>query len=227
MISNSVVLDTQLLSDDQKETSPQGAVLRRSYADLNLKPSQLVDVDEVLLEDGPSISPYLNATNWDEIDGEFGYFAPTEYFKEPTSQNAEWGPLSEESNTTEHLKAIPIINRNRVFYVTKEQSSPAKEKEINWWLGKISEVHNDHFKALLEDLDDRVSIVEFDLDFEDKDHIFVGSIFTYAIFAKDNIGQREYRSQLSFSHRRTWQKGYEDKAKELADEIVPDHLLNL
>ena len=105
-----------------------------------------------------------------------------------------------------------------------------KETELEWWLGKVTELRNDSFIAVLEDLSGKTNIVEFDkneIDPRDEDLLLLGAKFTYSISSLDKPTGREYITRLAFSARRTWLKEYASKAKDLADEVLPEDLLNL
>lgn len=126
-------------------------------------------------------------------------------------------------NSSEDPKNIILFDQKR--------KANKKERELQWWLGRVTEIQEGYFTALLEDLDGRTNIVEFEDDAlapNEKDLLFIGSTFTYSISVIDDpIGGREYKTKMAFSSRRKWLEEYEGKAKELAEEIFPERLLNL
>ncbi len=118
-----------------------------------------------------------------------------------------------------------FLNTNSYIQKTK------KEKELQWWLGEVTEIKDDHFKAILEDLNGRTNIVEFFNDFvspNELSQLNIGARFTYSVSSIDTIaGNREYKTKLSFNFRRRWSKKYDKEAQMVAEELFPADLLDL
>lgn len=125
---------------------------------------------------------------------------------------------------------VPSKQRNIILFDQTRRSNK-KERELEWWIGKVTEIYDEYFTAVLEDLDGRTNLVEFEknaIDPDERDLVFLGSTFTYSISVIDDpIGGREYKTKMAFSSRRKWLKEYEDKANALAEDIFPERLLNL
>lgn len=124
----------------------------------------------------------------------------------------------------------PNGTENVVIFQNCHRESRMKETELEWWLGKVTELRNDSFISVLEDLSGKTNLVEFnknEIDPRDEDLLFIGAKFTYSISSLDKPTGREYITRLAFSARRTWLKEYVSKAKDLADEVLPENLLNL
>lgn len=132
----------------------------------------------------------------------------------------------EQANNT----LVPSEQKNIVRF-DQTSKSRKKERELEWWLGRVIEIHDEYFTAVLEDLAGRSNIVEFErhvIPPDEKDLLFIGSTFTYSISVIDDpIGGRKHETKMAFSARRRWLQEYEKKAKELAEEAFPERLLNL
>jgi len=116
--------------------------------------------------------------------------------------------------------------QNRVVFINKKQEVQTKERELEWWIGKVIEIHEDYFVASMEDLSGKINIVEFEKP-DDTESLFIDSIFTYSISILDKPDGRIYKTTLSFSSRRRWLKEYDEKAKQLAERHFPEKLLDL
>ena len=121
--------------------------------------------------------------------------------------------------------------KDRVIYFENiDRENRIHEKEIGWWVGNVTAIRDETFDTILEDLNGKSSVVEFEkelIDPYEKDLLFINSKFTYAISLIDKPDGREYKTKFSFSSRRKWLKEYEIEAKELADQYFPDSFLRL
>jgi hypothetical protein len=153
-----------------------------------------------------------------------------------TSYATRLSPLVKANDLENKIKpslsdgTLPNGTENVVIFQNWHRESRMKETELEWWLGKVTELRNDSFIAVLEDLSGKTNIVEFDkneIDPRDEDLLLLGAKFTYSISSLDKPTGREYITRLAFSARRTWLKEYVSKAKDLADEVLPEDLLNL
>jgi hypothetical protein len=149
---------------------------------------------------------------------------------------ARFSPLVKANDLENKIKpssyegTLPDGTENVVIFENWYRESRMKETELEWWLGKVTELRNDSFIGVLEDLSGKTNIVEFDkneIDPRDEDLLFIGAKFTYCISSLDKPTGREYITRLAFSARRIWLKEYVSKAKDLADEVLPEDLLNL
>ena len=124
-----------------------------------------------------------------------------------------------------------VEEKSKIIFFPIEKHNRNREKELQWWIGKITEVKDSYFKAILEDLDWRIHLVEFDNDFVsqgDRNLLFVGSRFTYSVSVIDTVvGSTEYKTKLSFDYRRRWLEKYDKNVQRVAEEIFPENLLDL
>lgn len=115
--------------------------------------------------------------------------------------------------------------------VINQKYRDKREKELKWFIGIVEDVNDETFKAKLEDLDGKLSFVEFENDFvsdSEKSLLYAGARFSYSIIKTNNYaGNREYRTKLSFDHKRKWFAEYEDKYENEAERIFPKRLLGL
>jgi hypothetical protein len=121
--------------------------------------------------------------------------------------------------------------KDRVIHFKNIDREPKiQEREIGWWIGKVTAIREETFDAVMEDLSGNVNVVELEkelIDPHEQDLLFINSKFTYAISRIDKPDGREYKTKFSFSSRRKWLKEYEIEAKRLADQYFPDSLLSL
>ncbi|MHB8109991.1 MAG: hypothetical protein ACYDHW_08160 [Syntrophorhabdaceae bacterium] len=115
-------------------------------------------------------------------------------------------------------------------FVHQDKESSVVEKELGWWLGKVTEIHDDHFVALLEDNNQQESTAEFEmalLDSYNKNKLTIGSRFTYSISILDAPTGRRYSIKLSLSAKRQWLENYRDDFDQYAEKLFPERLINL
>ena len=124
-----------------------------------------------------------------------------------------------------------VEEKSKVVFLNVQKHKRTREKELQWWIGKITEVKENCFKAVLEDLNGRIHLVEFDDDFVsqgERDLLFVGSRFTYSVSVLDmGVGSTQYKTKLSFDYRRRWLEKYDNNVQRVAEEIFPESLLDL
>jgi len=125
-----------------------------------------------------------------------------------------------------------IEDKNKVIFLPPiQRPSRSREKELQWWIGKVTEVQDGRFRATLEDLSGRTNVVEFDMEFvseRDRELLFVGSRFTYSVsIVQAGSGSTEYRTRIAFDSRRRWLESYENNVQRIAEEIFPENLLDL
>lgn len=117
-----------------------------------------------------------------------------------------------------------------IHFKNIDRDSRIQEREVGWWIGKVTAIREETFDAVMEDLSGNINVVELEkelIDPHEQDLLFINSKFTYAISLIDKPDGREYKTKFSFSSRRKWLKEYEIEAKRLADEYFPDSLLSL
>ena len=106
-----------------------------------------------------------------------------------------------------------------------------KEKELQWWLGKVVEIKANSFLGKLEDLEGRLNIVEFNNEIvpeKERQHIEIDDRFTYCIKARESFsGGLDHFSNLSFFKRRSWKPEYEKQVEESMNTILPPDFLNI
>jgi hypothetical protein len=122
------------------------------------------------------------------------------------------------------------ITEKIIHFENIDRNSRIQEREVGWWIGKVTAIHEETFDAVMEDLSGNINVVELEkelIDPHEQDLLFINSKFTYAISRIDKPDGREYKTKFSFSSRRKWLKEYEIEAKRLADEFFPDSLLSL
>lgn len=132
--------------------------------------------------------------------------------------------LTIESRKSEPLKTYYLpIDHSRII------SSEVREKQVEWWFGRVDQVFKDYFTAILEDLRGNISIVEFDLEElspSDLDLLAPGVKFSYSIAQVDKLSGREYVSKISPSGPPIWREKDIEQAKELGDKSFPEDLLD-
>lgn len=122
------------------------------------------------------------------------------------------------------------IKEKIIHFENRDRNSKIKEREVGWWIGKVTAIREETFDAVMEDLSGNANVVELEnelIDPHEQDLLFINSKFTYAISLVDKPDGREYKTKFSFSSRRKWLKEYEIEAKRLADQYFPDSLLSL
>jgi hypothetical protein len=107
-----------------------------------------------------------------------------------------------------------------------------KTKELNWWIGTITEIGPDFFKAMIEDLSGRISYVEFDIQAlptnNRNEESFLGARFTYSIKStKTYDGAVEYKTKLFFDQKSKWFSYYNSEIEKIAEDNFPERLLDL
>ncbi|MCM2286246.1 MAG: hypothetical protein NDI81_15790 [Desulfobacula sp.] len=106
-----------------------------------------------------------------------------------------------------------------------------KEKELQWWLGKVVEIKKNSFIGKLEDLEGRLNIVEFNKNIVpemERQNIELDDRFTYCIKSRESFsGGLDHFSNLSFFKRRSWKPEYEDQVEETMNAILPPDFLNI
>lgn len=124
-----------------------------------------------------------------------------------------------------------VEEKSKIIFFPIEKHKRTREKELQWWIGKITEVKENYFKAVLEDLNGRIHFVEFDNDFvsqSNRDRLFIGSRFTYSVSVVDTgVDSTEYKTKLAFYCRRRWLEKYDKSVQRVAEEIFPENLLDL
>ena len=129
--------------------------------------------------------------------------------------------------------ARQTLGTEHISYLFSEYpiETQTKEEPVAWWIGEVSEIRDDVFVGLLEDLSGNRNIVEFDkkeIDESDKNSLRIGSKFTYSVSAVTRRTGTKYETQLAFStYRRVWLDAYDEKAKKIADDLFPERLLDL
>jgi len=145
----------------------------------------------------------------------------------PNSNRVISSPANLTDITASHT--TPITEKI-IHFTNIDRDSKIQEREVGWWIGKVTAIREETFDAVMEDLSGNVNIVEFEkelIDPHEQDLLFINSKFTYAISLVDKPDGREYKTKFSFSSRRKWLKEYEIEAKRLADQYFPDSLLSL
>jgi hypothetical protein len=165
----------------------------------------------------------------EEYDSTMSYGAE----EEPLAFNphaAGWNVTSETSSTG-NTASWDVEDKSKSIFLPEKKPGKRREKELQWWIGRVSEVQQSDFTAILEDLSGRTNIVEFDKKFvseKDKEFLFVGSKFTYSVSVLDTgSGATEYRTRMAFDSRRRWLESYEDNVERIAEEIFPANLIDL
>lgn len=113
------------------------------------------------------------------------------------------------------------LNFNRPFIVK------TKEKQVGWWVGRIEKVYDDYFTAVLEDLQGRISISEFDLDEitpSELSLIAPDVRLTYTVTQVDKYSGREYISKISINGPPVWTETDTKKFNETYSQIFPEEL---
>jgi len=127
--------------------------------------------------------------------------------------------------------SVEVEDKSKIIFFPVQRPGETREKELQWWIGKITEIQENCFKAILEDLSGRINFVEFDNEFvsqRDRDLLFVGSRFTYSVSViYTGVGSTEYKTKMAFDYRRRWLEEYNKNFEKVAEEIFPENLLDL
>lgn len=146
----------------------------------------------------------------------------------PNNGDRVISPPLEATDTLAVSNTAPIDKL--VYFKNINRDSRIQEREVGWWLGKVTAIREETFDAVMEDLSGNVNVVELEkelIDPHEQDLLFINSKFTYAISLIDKPDGREYKTKFSFSSRRKWLKEYDIEAKRLTDQYFPDSLLSL
>lgn len=152
----------------------------------------------------------------------------------PTSENFNWSTIRSPAGEcfSERPESTKTFERKIIIPSPQSRRVRIKETEVEWWLGKVTEVGEDCFTGRLEDLSGNVSIVEFENDvisMEELRLLYEGAVFTYSISAVDNptsrSGGREYKTKLAFSGKKRWLNAYSEKARSLGASVFPEEWL--
>ncbi len=82
-----------------------------------------------------------------------------------------------------------------------DRDSGIQEREVCWWLGKVTAINEETFDGVMEDVSGNVNVVELEkelIDPHEHDLLFINSKFTYAISRIDKPDGREYREYSQF-----------------------------
>lgn len=104
-----------------------------------------------------------------------------------------------------------------------------KEKQVGWWVGRVESVKEDYFTAVLEDLQGRTSIAEFDKEEvtpSDLTLLVPNARFTFTVMQVDKPSGREYVSKISFSGPAVWTERDFERATESYKKVFSDELFN-
>jgi hypothetical protein len=165
----------------------------------------------------------------EEYDNTMSYGA----LEQPLALDSNSAALNGGSETTftGDTFSSDIEDKNKVIFFPIQRPTKSREKELQWWIGKVIEVQDGRFRATLEDLSGRMNLVEFDMEFvseRDREFLFVGSRFTYSVsIVQAGSGSTEYRTRIAFDSRRRWLESYEDNVQRITEEIFPENLLDL
>ena len=172
----------------------------------------------------------LSSTEYDE-----NYIDTTNVtFTEPTlkTDKTAWKSHSDENiQFNKETVTSEIDKKSKIIFLDVQKHKKTREKELQWWIGKITDVKENYFKAVLEDLNGRIHFVEFDNDFvsqSKRDRLFIGSRFTYSVSVIDTgADSTKYQTKLAFYCRKRWLEKYDKSVQRVAEEIFPENLLNL
>ncbi|MBC8444376.1 hypothetical protein H8D83_02200 [Candidatus Woesearchaeota archaeon] len=172
-----------------------------------------------------------NLMTADNTSGEI--FIPPEYNILPVQvlgkENSSKSTFLKETNAS--ISAVD--NNSQTDFITKlsDRQPRKKERELQWWLGKVAEVKKETFVGELEDLEGRRNIAEFSKSIvpeHNQRYIKVDSQFTYCITLKESFtGGIESSSKLNFFAKRAWKTEYEEHVDEIMSSVFPKNLLNL
>jgi hypothetical protein len=104
-----------------------------------------------------------------------------------------------------------------------------KEEQVGWWYGRVVDVFEDYFTAVLEDLKGVTSRTEFDkteLAPSDLNLLAPDTKLSYTVTRVDKRSGREYVSKLSLSGEPIWTERDSKRAIKLHEEIFPKELLD-
>lgn len=108
-------------------------------------------------------------------------------------------------------------------------SSERKEEQVGWWFGRVEEVFEDRFTAVLEDLKGVVSITDFDkneLTPSDVKLLAPNINFSFTVTRVDKRDGREYVSKISLGGQPIWTERDSERAEELRKEIFPEEIFD-
>jgi hypothetical protein len=103
-------------------------------------------------------------------------------------------------------------------------SREVKEKQVGWWVGRVESVKEDYFTAVLEDLQSRTSIAEFDKEEvtpSDLSLLVPNARFTFTVMQVDKHSGREYISKISLSGPAVWTEKDFERARESYEKLFP------
>lgn len=144
------------------------------------------------------------------------------------SQTFDTSPKRQRLSSLNELDKLS--NQTSAWFAYRKAPSLVEDKEIGWWIGRVTKIKKNVFEANLEDLSSRVSIVEIDkstIDPLEQDLLFVNSTFTYSIYQVDKRDGREYKTKLSFSGRRRWRAEFAVEAEKNAKELTDNEILGI
>lgn len=154
---------------------------------------------------------------------------PSETF--PTSGGiTEIIPMNERALESSGKGETAFYRDQEVIFLPRNVAPNTKELELEWWLGRVSEIHANYFTALLEDLNGKLNVVDFengDVSPNEMNLLSLGAKFTYAITRLDKLDGREYKTKLAFSSKQTWDVKLDERANENANKLFPEYLLDL
>lgn len=104
-----------------------------------------------------------------------------------------------------------------------------KEKQVGWWVGLVESVKENYFTAVLEDLQGRTSIAEFDIEEitpSDVSLLVQNARFTFTVMQVDKHSGREYVSKISLCGPPVWTERDFERARESYEKIFPEELFN-
>ena len=141
---------------------------------------------------------------------------------------------SKSTSLKEANASISAVDNNiQTDSITKisDKQPRKKEKELQWWLGKITEVKEETFVGELEDLEGRRNVAEFSksiISEYNRKNIMIDTQFTYSITLKESFtGGIEHSSKLNLFAKRAWKAEYEEHVDKIMNSILPKNLLNL
>lgn len=152
---------------------------------------------------------------------------------EDTSETKDNSIYIETEKEPEDVKQFPEQKALETLYLPIESrrsfSSEVYEKQVGWWFGRVEELYEKHFTAIMEDLQGRINTAEFDIEElspSEIDLLVPGAKFSYSITQSDKRSGREYISKISLSGLPIWREKDSEKARELGDKLFPKELLD-
>lgn len=134
-----------------------------------------------------------------------------------------------ESQTATKMSAEKATSRYITFPYKGTYRSKTNEKQVGWWIGHVENVYENHFTAVLEDLQGRTNIAEFDneeITPSDLNLLVPNGRFTFTVTQVDKHSGREYVSKISLSGPAIWTEKDIEKAKGSYKKIFPDEVFN-